>query len=112
MVNHRWRDESTGVLSAILASVAGSTIPAFVVGAGLLALWIDVRLPKLAPESFSKRFIAAICAMVVLQLAPVFNGSTSAIYTTLFAIVLPLLVTSLLAAVWVLRALRDAQLSN
>jgi hypothetical protein len=68
----------------------------FVVGAGLLALWIDVRFPKLAPESLSKRMLAACCAGLVFGLAPVFSGSAIAVYTTLFAIVLPLLVSSLL----------------
>jgi hypothetical protein len=82
------------------------------VGAGLLALWIDVRHPKLAPESFSKRMIAAGCAFVVLQVVPVFNGSTTAIYATLFAMLLPALVSSCLTAVWLLRALRDAQTSH
>ena len=94
------------------ATVAGLTISAFVVGAGLLALWIDARVPTLAPESFSRRMIAAICAMVVLQLAPVFNGSQPAIYATLFAILLPVFVCSFLTAVWLMRALRDAQLGH
>jgi hypothetical protein len=96
----------------MLASVAGLTMSAFVVGAGFLALWIDARHPKLAPESFSKRMIAAISAMIVLQLAPVFNGSRPALYATLFAILLPVLVSSFLTAVWLLRALRDAQFSH
>jgi hypothetical protein len=53
--------------------------------------------------------LAACAAGLVFGLAPVFSGSAVAIYTTLFAIVLPLLVFSLLSAVWVLRGLRDAQ---
>jgi hypothetical protein len=92
--------------------MAAPFLSTFVVGAGLLALWIDVRFPKLAPQSLSKRMVAACCAAAVFGLAPVFGGSAAAVYTTLFAIVLPLLVSSLLAAVWVLRALRDAQVSN
>jgi hypothetical protein len=94
------------------ATVAGLSMSAFVVGAGLLALWIDARHPKLAPDSFSKRMGAAIGAMVVLQLAPVFNGSHPAVYATLFAILLPAFVCSFLTAVWLMRALRDAQLSH
>ena len=85
---------------------------AFVLGAGLLALWIDVRFPGLAPESFWKRMTVAGCAMLVLGAVPIFGGSAVAIYGTLFAIVLPVLVSSLLAAVWLLRALRDAQVSH
>jgi hypothetical protein len=94
---------------ANLERVAVPFLSAFVVSAGLLALWIDVRFPKLAPESLSKRVLAACCAGLVFGLAPVFGGSAAAVYATLFAIVLPLLVSSLLSAVWLLRALRDAQ---
>ena len=94
-------------------SRCGRSAPgAFVVGAGLLALWIDVRFPKLAPESFSKRMIAAGCVLLLLEAMPIFQGSASALYATMFAIVLPVLVSSLLAAVWLLRALRDAQLNH
>jgi hypothetical protein len=82
------------------------------VGAALLAVWIDVRHPKLAPQSFSRRMAAAGCAFLVLQAMPVFNGSPRAFYATLFAIVLPVLISSFLTAVWLLRALRDAQLSH
>jgi hypothetical protein len=87
-------------------------LSAFLVGAGVLALWIDVRLPKLAPQSLSRRVLAAACAAFVLEAMPVFTGSAPAIYATLFAIVLPVLVASFLTAVWLLRALRDTQLSH
>ncbi len=93
-------------------TVAGSTLSAFVVGAGLLAIWIDTRHPKLAPQSLSRRVLAAACAAFILEAMPMFTGSTPAVYTTLFAIVLPALVGSFLTAVWLLRALRDAQLSH
>jgi hypothetical protein len=85
-------------------------VPALVVAAGLLALWIDARHPKLAPESLGKRVLAAAVAMLVLQAIPVFHGSVAAVYATVFAILLPVLVSSFLSAVWLLRALRDAQL--
>jgi hypothetical protein len=85
---------------------------AFVVGAALLALWIDARHPKLAPESFSRRMIAAGCAFVLLEAMPIFQGSSSALYATLFAIMLPVMIASFLTAAWLLRALRDTQLSH
>jgi hypothetical protein len=81
-----------------------------VVGAGALALWIDVRHPKLAPETVSKRLVAAGCALLVLELVPVFHGSVVAVYVTVFGILLPVLVMSLLAAIWLLRAVQEAQL--
>jgi hypothetical protein len=98
--------------SGTVGAVAAPTLYAFVVGAGLLALWIDVRRPKLAPESFSKRIGAAACAWLVLEFVPVFNGSATAIYATLFALLLPALVWSSLTAVWLMRAMRDAQTSH
>ncbi|HEY3184966.1 MAG TPA: hypothetical protein VGJ77_19150 [Gaiellaceae bacterium] len=83
--------------------------PVFVAGAGALALWIDARFPGLAPESFSRRVLAAVAAAIVLQAAPLFGGSAEAVYATVFAVVLPALVASLLTAVWLLRFLRDAR---
>jgi hypothetical protein len=82
------------------------------VGAGLLALWIDVRHPTLAPESFSKRMLAAVAALLLLQVVPVFHGSPAAVYATVFALLQPALISSFLAAVWLLRGLREAQFSG
>jgi hypothetical protein len=83
---------------------------ALVVAAGLLALWIDVRHPKLAPESLGKRVLAAAAALFALELVPVLHGSVAQLYTSVFGILLPALVTSFLSAVWLMRALRDAQI--
>jgi hypothetical protein len=66
----------------------------------------------LAPESLTKRFLAACCAAVAFQAVPIFHGSAAAIYASVFALLLPLLVASFLAAVWLLRAMRDAQFSG
>ena len=92
----------------------GGGVPTFVlalvVAAGLLAIWIDVRHPKLAPESLGKRVLAAAGALLALELVPVLHGSVAQLYTSVFAILLPALVTSFLSAVWLMRALRDAQL--
>src|SRR5262249_19820932 len=83
-----------------------------VVGAGLLALWIDVRFPSLAPESLFRRMLVAGCAALAFQAAPVLGGSAVAVYAGVFAIILPLLVMVFLAGLWMMRALRDAQLSH
>ena len=85
-------------------------LPLFVVGAGALALWVDVRHPKLAPDSLTQRLVAAGCALLALQLVPVFHGSAVAVYVTVFGLVLPLLVSALLAALWLMRAMQEAQL--
>jgi hypothetical protein len=80
----------------------------FALAAALLALWIDTRFPKLAPESFMRRVAAVGVALVALEATPVFNGSAAAVYATMFGILLPALVATFLAAVWLLRAVRDA----
>ena len=82
---------------------------ALVVAAGLLAVWIDVRHPTLAPESLGKRVLAAAGALLLLELVPVLHGSVAQLYTSVFAILLPALVTTFLSAVWLMRAMRDAQ---
>jgi hypothetical protein len=83
------------------------TLIAFVFGAGLLALWVDVRFPKLAPSSLPRRLGAACGAFVLLQVTPVLGGSAAGIYATLFAILLPAFVITFLTGVWLLRALLD-----
>jgi hypothetical protein len=91
--------------------MAFPSISAFAAGAGLLALWIDTRFPGLAPASFSRRVFAACAAIVLLRAAPLAGTSAAAAYATLFAVVLPAFVMTFLTAVWLLRALRDAQAS-
>jgi hypothetical protein len=89
--------------------VAVPFLPVPAVGAGLLALWIDMRRPGLAPESLSKRMLAAVAALLALQVVPILHGSAAAIYATVFALLLPALISTFLAAVWLLRGLREAQ---
>jgi len=87
-------------------------MPALVLGAAVLALWIDRRFPALAPPSLVRRVGAACLAFVVLGAAPVFHGSAAAVYATVFAVLLPVLVWSFLASVWLLRSLSEAQLRH
>jgi len=85
-------------------------MPAVLIGAGLLALWVDARFPWLAPASLSRRVFALIVAGVALEATPVFRGSTPALYATIFGILLPSFVAVFLAAVWLLRAVCDSRL--
>ena len=82
----------------------------FVLGAAVLALWIDRRFPKLAPESLRNRMLAGAAAFVLLHATPVFGSSVVAAYASLFGSVLPAFVVTFLTAVWLLRGLRDARL--
>jgi hypothetical protein len=79
--------------------------PLFLIGAGALALWIDLRFPQLAPQELRTRMLAVVGAVVVLVAAPLVNSSPTAAFATLFALVLPAFVFAFLTAVWLLRAL-------
>ena len=72
---------------------------ALFVGTAAIALWIDVRKPSLAPDRLIWR---AVCAVVAIQ----------ALYTSIFALLLPMLIAMWLTAVWLLRAISDSLLAH
>lgn len=76
-------------------------------GAALLALWIDTRLPKLAPLTMRRVFLHVGAALLTLRLIP---GATSdvMIYVALFGVALPALVYSFLTAIWFIRLAQTA----
>jgi hypothetical protein len=76
-------------------------------GAALLALWIDTRLPKLAPASMRRVFLHVGAAMLTLHLIPGAN-SNAMIYVAVFGVALPALVYSFLTAVWFIRLAQSA----
>ena len=86
-----------------------------VVGAALLALWIDVRYPQLVPEQTGRRFAHAAAAFVGAQLlAPTLVallvgtvGTMPFQLIALFGVLLPALVYAFLVAIWLLRLLRS-----
>jgi hypothetical protein len=88
--------------------MASLFLAAFMAGAAVLALWVDVRFPQLAPQSFSRRFGAACLAFLALQLAPVALGSSIGAYMTIFGVLLPTFVFVFLTAAWLIRSMRDA----
>ena len=81
-------------------------VTCLVVGAAVLAAWINGRFPKLAPQSLGLQMGVAAVAFVWLQL-PVMQGSELRLLLSLFAFgTLPALTTAFLAAMWLLRSLR------
>jgi hypothetical protein len=83
-------------------------VTCFVLGAAALAVWVDRRFPKLAPESLGLQMGVAAVAFVWLQL-PVSDASQLRLLLSLFAIgVLPALTTAFLAGMWLVRSLRGA----
>jgi hypothetical protein len=80
----------------------------FLGGAAAIAVWIEVRLPRLAPQSIKAAMLhigaTLIVAQVVLPLATaVLTGSRTLALVATFAVALPSLVYCLLAAIWVIR---------
>lgn len=80
----------------------------FLGGAAAVALWIDVRFPRLAPQSIRGATLHIGATLVVAQiLVPLataaLTGSRALALLATFAVGFPSLVYSLLAAIWVLR---------
>lgn len=75
---------------------------AFVSGAALLALWLDVRYPGLAPRSLRNRLLAALVAGAILSVP-----APPATFVTLLAVYLPVLAFGFLAMLWLLRLLAE-----
>lgn len=75
---------------------------ALVAGAALLALWLDVRFPGLAPSGLQRRLAAACAAGVLLTVAP-----AQATVVSLVGVLLPALAFAFLTGLWLLRVLSD-----
>ena len=89
------------------------------VGAGALALWIDVRFPKLAPNEMRGALIHVGASIVVAQLlVPVgmhmFLGMETHVATlfAIFGIAFPAIVYALLAGLWVIQLTTGALRSH
>jgi hypothetical protein len=90
---------------------------ALTVGAGAIALWINARFPKLAPEGLRMAIIHVGAAILVGQVllpglsdaVPSVNPVMRALLIT-FVLGLPTLVYSLLASIWVIRIAQGALL--
>jgi hypothetical protein len=85
---------------------------ALFIGTALIAGWIYVRLPKLAPRGLLTR---AACCLVTLQacsMVPIANTTYVGLYASVFGAVVPLLVAMWLSAFWLLRGLSDAMFAH
>jgi membrane protein DedA with SNARE-associated domain len=79
-------------------------------GAGLLALWIDIRFPRFAPPDLMRAAIRIVVAFAIGYLvAPVLTlavGAGMSPAAALMLLVLPALVLFFLTAIWMMRALQ------
>jgi hypothetical protein len=90
---------------------------ALTLGAGAIALWINFRFPKLAPEGIRWAIIHVGAAILVgqvvlpgfLQVIPDTNPVVRALVIT-FLLGFPALVYALLASIWVIRIAQGALL--
>jgi hypothetical protein len=81
----------------------------FLLGASLLAVWVALRLPQLAPGSFrgaSVHLVAAFLAGAVL--GPVLHAvpglpSTPSVFTALFGVALPAITYMILVGMWLVQ---------
>jgi hypothetical protein len=81
----------------------------FVLGAAALAVWVALRLPRLAPPSFRWAWLHLAAAVVLgAVLGPVLHAvpglpSRLSVLTALFGIALPALTYMLLAGMWLVQ---------
>jgi hypothetical protein len=81
----------------------------FVLGAGAIAAWIALRLPRLAPTSFRGGTIHLVVTLVVgLVLTPALHAvpglpSTPSIMAALFLLALPAITYMLLVGMWLIQ---------
>ncbi len=76
---------------------------ALAAGAGLLAIWLHVRFPSLAPERLGKTILHAATAFALLKLTALFGAGSTTIVVSVLVFVLPALVYALLCTIWVLQ---------
>jgi hypothetical protein len=81
---------------------------ALAIGAGLLAMWVYVRFPGLAPARIVKTLFHTGAAFALLMLTPGLVGPTPAGFALVFLFVLPTLVYALLCTLWVLKHAQTA----
>jgi len=85
-------------------------IVALVCGAGLLALWVDVRFPGVHPRTLVHRTLSAAGAAVVLRAIPFPADAPRIQLLVLIGMILPALVWVLVSAIGLLRYLQTAML--
>ena len=84
-------------------------LAALALGSAALALWIDIRFPRLSPESFRAAVTHVVAALLVAQLAMVPAGALlnpanpGRAFGGVFLVVLPALIYTFLAGLWMFR---------
>ena len=77
-------------------------------GAGLLAMCIHARFPRLAPERMMPALMHAAAGFALLQLTANLEARPVTVFATVFLLVLPAFVYALLSTIWILRHAQTA----
>ena len=77
-------------------------------GSALLALWVHVRFPKLAPEQIGKTLLHTGLAFALLRLSPGMVESPTMAIITIVVLVVPALSYALLCSIWMLKHVQTA----
>jgi hypothetical protein len=85
---------------------------ALFVGTALIAGWVDVRLPKLAPRGLVVRAAFCLAMLQICSMVRIESSTYLGLYASLFAEVVPLLIALWLSAFWLLRGLSDAMFAH
>jgi len=89
-------------------------IPALAIGGALLALWVEVRFPKLAPSGLGHVFLNIVAAVLCMRIAGelvVLAADQPALYfrfAAVFLLALPALTYVFLSSIWVLRLMQSS----
>jgi hypothetical protein len=86
---------------------SGTFLIVLTAGAGLLAMWVHVRFPALAPERIGRTVAHVAAAFVLLHVAASSGNSMTAFAMVLF-LLLPALVYALLCMIWMLQHAQTA----
>ena len=83
------------------------------VGAGALALWTDVRFPKLGPQSMGGVLVNTMAAMIALKLVAgniglLTSGPPSAAVAAILGVALPGLLYAFISGIWAIRLFQGA----
>lgn len=81
----------------------GTFVLVLAVGAALLAAWTHARFPSLAPARLGRTVLHTAGAVLVLNLLPFALDSALDVRVSILGVVLPALVYTMLAAIWMLR---------
>ena len=87
----------------------GTFLICIAIGSALIAVWADLRFPKLMPWSLKRLLVhLAVAALAVYVVAPAMravatSGIPAAGLASVFAVAFPVLVYEFLVGVWMIR---------